>query len=50
MTKTINIIADLAGRYNELMLLLKKLPPADLTVFLETFQTEGNRQNNVSSI
>lgn len=43
MTKTLNIIADLAGRYNELMLLLKKLPPADLTVFLGDIPDRGKQ-------
>ncbi len=44
---TINIIADVAGRYDELMLLLKKMPEADLTVFLGDIPDRGKQTPQV---
>lgn len=43
----INIIADIAGRFDELQLLLKKLPEADLTVYLGDLPDRGTQSKQV---
>lgn len=46
MTK-INVIADVAGRYDELKLLLAKMPKADLTVFVGDLNDRGSQSKEV---
>jgi hypothetical protein len=47
MKKKINVIGDVAGRYDELMLLLKKMPKADLTVFVGDLNDRGSQSKEV---
>lgn len=45
--ETINIIADIAGRFDELQELLKKMPEADFTVFLGDLCDRGPKSKQV---
>ncbi len=45
--KTINIIGDIAGRFDELMLLLAKMPPADLTIAVGDLMDRGPKSKQV---
>jgi hypothetical protein len=43
----LNIIADIAGRFDELQLLLKKMPEADLNVYLGDLPDRGKQSKQV---
>jgi hypothetical protein len=43
----INVIGDIAGRYNELMELLAKMPPADLTLAVGDLVDRGPKSKEV---
>lgn len=45
--KTLNIIGDIAGRFDELILLLKKMPPADLTIAVGDLMDRGPKSKQV---
>jgi serine/threonine protein phosphatase 1 len=44
---SINVVADIAGRFDELLLLLKKMPEADLTVCLGDLPDRGSQSKQV---
>ena len=45
--KSINIIGDIAGRFDELMLLLQKMPPADLILAVGDLIDRGPKSKEV---
>lgn len=45
--QTINVIGDIAGRYDELILLLDKMPKADLTIAVGDLMDRGPKSKEV---